>query len=338
MGLLFMKNYKFIIKKLINSMLKKKRKDNNLIFRIFNINILKIRYSYNKKIYFLFDIVPIFSQKHVGKIQLHYFNTIPNFGDLLNINLFKFWNKDIEIATIENINIVAIGSILSALFNNRKLNFKEKLKKIIRKPVIVYGSGFLEESEKDRYLLRKLHVIAVRGYYSLNKLKKFKEVSFSQNLVIGDPGLLSKYLFDISDIKKKYDLGIIPHYDDRESPLLKKINVKNSVIIDIQQEPVNFIKQIAECKNIISSAMHGLIAADSLGIPNIRMILSHEVGDYKFKDYYSAFGIKKFNYVDLNLRSFSDKDIELIYKNYKIKKEDVDSICKKLIDVFPYKD
>ena len=41
MGLLFMKNYKFIIKKLINSMLKKKRKDNNLIFRIFNINILK---------------------------------------------------------------------------------------------------------------------------------------------------------------------------------------------------------------------------------------------------------------------------------------------------------
>ena len=41
--------------------------------------------------------------------------------------------------------------------------------------------------------------------------------------------------------------------------------------------------------------MYGLIVADVLYIPNVRMILSDKIsgGDYKFNDYYSAFGLNE---------------------------------------------
>lgn len=188
------------------------------------------------------------------------------------------------------------------------------------------------------YAIRRLDVRAVRGYLTLEKLKKYKNISISENVVIGDPGLLSKFIFDTKDVKKKFDLGIVPHYVDKNNILLNKINVKNSTVIDIQQNPKDFIRKIAECRNIISSAMHGLIASDSLGIPNVRMILSNELagGDYKFNDYYSVYGLEKHNVINLNFQNFNDRDVKNIEENYKITSEQVNNICNNLIKVFPY--
>ncbi|MCM1129009.1 MAG: polysaccharide pyruvyl transferase family protein [Alistipes senegalensis] len=188
--------------------------------------------------------------------------------------------------------------------------------------------------------MRRLDVRAVRGYYSLEKLKQFNNITIAKNVAIGDPGLLSKYLIDIAGIEKKYDLGIIPHYVDKENELLANIRVKNSIIIDIEQPHSKiFLKQIAECKNIIASSLHGLIAADSLGIPNVRMILSDKItgGDYKYNDYYSAFGLKEHKIINLSTQIFTEKDVVDIVKNYKIRSEQVEEICRNLISVFPYK-
>ena len=158
------------------------------------------------------------------------------------------------------------------------------------------------------------------------------------NAAIGDPGLLAARLVDIQGVKKKYALGIIPHYVDKNSPLLSKIKIENARLIDIQQNPADFLAKIAECENVISSAMHGLIAADSLGIPNIRMILSDKIvgGDYKYDDYYSAFGIIKHAKIDLRgIPAFDDLDF--IRKSYRIRPEMVERICDALSAVFPYK-
>jgi hypothetical protein len=58
--------------------------------------------------------------------------------------------------------------------------------------------------------------------------------------------------------------------------------------------PKEVISQIAQCNSILSSSLHGLITADSLRIPNIRIEISTAIrgGDWKFNDYYSAFGIE----------------------------------------------
>lgn len=274
------------------------------------------------------------------KIQCVYFTSVENFGDLLNVNLFALFGKNIQPADIRYGSVVAIGSLLQLCLKKSPLSAKKKINFWLKRPLIVCGSGFIEDVSSDFHLLRKLDVRAVRGYKTLETLRKFKNVRFAKNMAVGDPGLLAKYMVNTSGIDKVYDLGIIPHYVDKENELLNKILVKNSVVIDIQQEPETFIKQIAQCKNIISSAMHGLIAADSLGIPNVRMILSDKItgGDYKYNDYYSAFGLNAHNVIDLNCQSFTDKDVPDIALNYKIKPEQVDCICRNLMEAFPYKD
>jgi len=66
--------------------------------------------------------------------------------------------------------------------------------------------------------------------------------------------------------------------------------------------------------------MYGLIAADSLGIPNFRMVLSDKIigGDYKYNDYYSISWIENHNYIDLIRQDFSDKDLPSTKANYQI--------------------
>ena len=50
------------------------------------------------------------------------------------------------------------------------------------------------------------------------------------------------------------------------------------------------IADLTSCELIFSSSLHGLIVADSFGIPNIHMELSDKLvgGNFKFEDYYSS--------------------------------------------------
>lgn len=317
--------------------------------------ISKLFKPFNKIVRFVFRIqdnkikifkIPVLSRKH-GRLyvlgiripivsntvkRVYYFDCMSNFGDQLNPVLLKLFGYKPLHTNPNNCKLVAIGSLM-------ELFFSETPCKISKKQVIVYGTGFIQQQTKKLFVRRVLDVRAVRGYSTLERLKGINGVKISPNVVIGDPGLLSALLINKSQIKKKYKLGIIPHYVDQNNPLLSRIRCKNSTIIDITQSPEVFMKKIAECENIISSAMHGLIAADSLGTPNIRMILSDNItgGDYKYNDYYSAFGITKHNRIDLRKESFTEKDLEYLKHKYQIKPEQVKQKQQELLKAFPYK-
>ncbi len=276
-----------------------------------------------------------FKQNPIG---VFYFNSVSNFGDLLNIDIMdKLSGFSINRAEARKADIVMVGSLLQDVVCP-KMRLLKRISRYLRWPVIVYGSGFIHDTANAEPV-RKLDVRAVRGKLSLVKLQSLKHVKIHKDLAIADPGLLAPLLTDVSNIKKKYDLGIIPHYVDKESPLLEKIKVKNAIVLDIMQPPHIFLSQLAQCKTVISSAMHGLIAADALGIPNVRMTLSDKItgGDYKYNDYYSAFGIKEHTIINLRRRGFTDKDVKAIKDMYQIKPEQVRQKQKELLKAFPYK-
>lgn len=274
--------------------------------------------------------------------KITYFADCVNFGDALNpVMVQDFFGMEIVNSIPIKTDALCIGSLLETLLYTPQKGWyggrlkRSYLKYYWRKPVKIWGTGFIQEAKSTpEFMIRRLDVHAVRGKLTLERLRNITGKPLT-NVVLGDPGLLAAKLIDISKITPKYDLGIIPHYVDQQSELLQRIQVKNSLMIDICTTPVAFLQQVASCKHIISSAMHGLIAADSLGIPNIRMVLSDKItgGDYKFNDYYSAFGLNSHPCIHLAEREFTDDDLPTLRAMDTAK---VQQICRDLIRVFPY--
>ena len=98
-----------------------------------------------------------------------------------------------------------------------------------------------------------------------------------------DPGLLAG-LF-APQVEKRHKLGVIPHYIERLP--------HEGHHIDIQSGIENVIRAAAQCERIITSSLHALILADSLGIPNKWIFEEKVIGNgYKFRDYAASFGEK----------------------------------------------
>ena len=99
-------------------------------------------------------------------------------------------------------------------------------------------------------------------------------------------------------IPKRYKLGIIPHYDDYDSPLLDQLK-NNPDILFIKMEGYNswtqVIDQIVSCENIASSSLHGLIMAEAYGIPNLWIEVTGQLlgGHFKFHDFFCSLGIDR---------------------------------------------
>lgn len=270
--------------------------------------------------------------------NLYFYKDEPNFGDALNLCLLQtLFGVDIRYEDIKKCDCVCIGSLLQLLVVP-PLSFRNKIKRFFAHRIAIWGTGFINQApEFPHTLSRKTRIYALRGKISLARMQKYTKRRL-RNVVLGDPGLLANRLIDTKKIEKKYKLGIIPHYVDKNNPLLDNINVEQSVIIDVQKPVMEVLVQIAQCENIISSAMHGLIVADSLGIPNARMVLSNKIvgGDYKFQDYYSAFDMAMPPPLIMTPDTHVT-NVDFIKQEYRVSSEKIEQICQKLLKVFPYK-
>jgi pyruvyltransferase len=261
--------------------------------------------------------------------KIYYFNSHPNFGDILNKNLMDFFKCNYIHMSPNYANLFCIGSLLELLLspsrNNKTLTH-------------IFGSGFIKPPENSNEQFGcpvKIH--ALRGKISKQRCEKI--LGKKLNIPLGDPGLLTKYFFPKAKNKKTYDVGIVCHYVDTNSPLLKNIKLKklSFKFIDISLPPSLFIKEMLECGFILSSAMHGLICADSFGIPNKHIILSNNLtgGEYKFNDYYSVFKNFRYQPIYMTKNIITDTDITKFKKQYTITETEITTICKNLIKAFP---
>lgn len=198
-------------------------------------------------------------------MNVYWSNSRPNFGDILTPYVLDHFNIKYEMVNSPNdASAMCIGSII------RRATDK----------MIVLGSGTVHTKHK---LNSNADYKFVRGPLTR---KRIIECGGSCPEIYGDPALLLPLFCNES--KKEFDVGITPHYVDYELvknsfPDFKIINLENT-------NPLDVAKEITKCRTIISSSLHGIIAAHAYGIPAAWVKFSNNIkGDnIKFKDHYAA--------------------------------------------------
>ena len=205
-----------------------------------------------------------------------------NWGDDINyFFLRKLWHKAIVNYDCSSLshrlkkdNYMVIGSSLTLLCNSES---------------IVWGTGVIDDTKELPAYPKK--VLAVRGPLSRQYLL---ERGIECPPVYGDPALLVPKVYNPS-IGKKYQLGIIPHYADFDSPLLNNLKQNPDVLL-IKMEGyrkwTDVVDMILSCESIASSSLHGLILSEAYHIPNCWIEIKGDLlgGHFKFHDFFLSIG------------------------------------------------
>ena len=209
--------------------------------------------------------------------------------------LHNNWGDDINKYFIESISKLKVKniprSILYRLFPVQGYTcIGSVLEMYPAKNFEVWGSGIMVKNKKLISIPKKIH--SVRGPLTrqslLNQGSECPEV-------YGDPALLiSRYYRKYVD--RKYSCGIIPHYCDENNPILQDFCRRHPEYLLIKMRDYDdwhdIPDQIMQCSRIISSSLHGLIMADSYGVPNAWIQLSETRygGNFKYHDYFMSVG------------------------------------------------
>ncbi|HLA82069.1 MAG TPA: polysaccharide pyruvyl transferase family protein [Thermoleophilia bacterium] len=154
---------------------------------------------------------------------------------------------------------------------------------------VVWGSGFMmggipDESAKPA---EPMEVVALRGPRSRDIAK---QLGWKSTELFCDPGLLLSMMYKPGD--KKYEVGFVPHYWHAKSA--RTSDYTGSVkVIDVLQSVPSVVAELTSCKVVISTSLHGVIAAHSFGIPWVWAKMEPAlIGDYfKFYDFMEGMGI-----------------------------------------------
>ena len=238
---------------------------------------------------------------NLSSIPLYYWRGEYNLGDALNLELVeRFFGFKVDYKNVQEAELLAIGSILGwGLPPSLEMNFANLEK--IKKPLKIWGSGFIRQPSQiglnPMKFSREIEIYALRGRKTKAVLEKVLEQDLS-GIVLADPGILAEKLINKTQIQKIYDVGIIPHHTEVNLESFKQLQeaIPNSILIDVHHSCMENLEKIAQCHCILSSAMHGLIIADGMGIPNIRVICTKTMAvgqNWKFEDYYSVYDMPK---------------------------------------------
>ena len=196
-----------------------------------------------------------------NKIKFYQYEQELNVGDYISEPILNHFLGDrlIKAKSTASGKLLAVGSIMDKL----------------RKGDIVWGTGILKE--KETFDGEGCTFLAVRGKLTRDRIKNAKVPE-----VYGDPALLLPLIYN-PKIEKKYTIGFVPHYVDQ--PTFK------GSFIDVALPWKEFVDRILECRQIVSSSLHGIIIAEAYGIPATWEYSDKVLGQgFKFRDYFSGTG------------------------------------------------
>jgi len=144
---------------------------------------------------------------------------------------------------------------------------------------VVWGSGLIEEGQFDGV---GVEFLAVRGPRSRNCIQGDVPERY------GDPGMLLPRLYAPPPARARFDVGVMPHYNDADAMRV----IDESVLMIGPEDPDwrRTIDKIVACDVVVTSSLHGIIAADAYGIPVVWVQPTDGLkgGQFKFRDYFEG--------------------------------------------------
>jgi len=180
-----------------------------------------------------------------------------NFDDELGAIILRHYGFTVKRVSLARADYLLTGTLLDTAENANP-----------NATVIGSGAGHTHDAQHS------FNVLAVRGKLTADALG-------IENVVLGDLGLLASRIW--TKEPAKYNIGVVRHYVDKdEYPFA-------DIVIDATEPAEQVIKKISSCRVIMSSSLHGIIIADSYGIPNMRIARDDVItGDWKWLDHKSA--------------------------------------------------
>lgn len=195
-------------------------------------------------------------------VKAYFWRGHRNFGDLLTPLLLKeLANIEVEWAAPKEAELIAVGSIATHIPRGWD--------------GIVFGTG--KPRQNERIDLSKATVLALRGQLTA------AGSGARPGYILGDPGLLVSMLDGIK-VSEEIPVGLVAHWEDRNLGKRWK-----GELIDVEGDPLEVIRQIAACKRVVSSSLHGIIVADAFGKER-RWERSARATPFKFADYGTVVG------------------------------------------------
>ena len=206
-----------------------------------------------------------------------------NFGDMITQYIYiKLTNtkpiNDINGGRKKEDVIIGAGSVIGVSRSNS----------------IIWGTGSMF---KHTRLIKPKKILSVRGPLTR---KVVINNGYDCPEIYGDIGLILSYFYNPA-VKKKFEIGIIPHYVDVIDfhKIFKTYDSDKIKVIDITDSIETVIDNVLSCNMIMSSSLHGIICAHAYNIPCIWIRITNKIagGNFKYHDYYGSLNIK--NYTDI---------------------------------------
>ncbi|AJE48576.1 polysaccharide pyruvyl transferase family protein [Celeribacter indicus] len=210
-------------------------------------------------------------------LKLFWWNEQPNFGDRISGDIVAHVSgQEVEWAPPRAAALISTGSIMSAARRSFKSGRADR--------PWIWGTGAMKPLPAD--FVDHVRIAALRGPVT-------RELLGAETEIFGDPGLLMPFVLG-ERIAQEDKIGIVPHQSRvEEITELLRGSRQDLVVIDPRAENhLDVVREIASCKAIFSSSLHGLIIADAFGVPNVWLdpAGNHPFARLKFYDYAAGIG------------------------------------------------
>ena len=200
-------------------------------------------------------------------VPAFWFSGKANFGDLIAPVILRsiFHFEPALVSKSYSPKLLSTGSVLSAAKSGDA----------------VWGSGLLMPQRIDG---RGIRFLAVRGPRSRSLIDGDVPETY------GDPAILLPKIHTPHKADRRFKVGVILHYHHKDASAPGDPSV---LWLDVQDPDwMTTVDRINQCDVIVSSSLHGLIVAETYGIPAVWVQPSGNLkgGTFKFHDYYEGTG------------------------------------------------